>query len=221
MDVEIGTSWKKILNDEFEKDYFKNLMSFVTNEYQNHQCFPKMSTLFKAFELTPFDKVKVVILGQDPYHNDDQADGLAFSVPESSTIPPSLKNIFKEIASDLEVKTALHGNLENWASQGVLLLNAVLSVRAHQAGSHKNKGWELFTNQVIQVLSEEREDLIFMLWGGFAKKKVKLIDSEKHLILESGHPSPLSANRGYWFGNKHFSQANTDLIGRNQQPISW
>lgn len=221
MDVEIGTSWKKILKDEFEKDYFKNLMFFVTNEYQNHQCFPETSALFKAFELTPFDKVKVVILGQDPYHNDDQADGLSFSVPESTAIPPSLKNIFKEIASDLETETPSHGNLENWASQGVLLLNAVLSVRAHQAGSHKNKGWELFTNQVIQTLSEERENLIFMLWGGFAKKKAKLIDSEKHLILESGHPSPLSANRGYWFGHQHFSQANTDLSDHNQQPISW
>lgn len=221
MDVKIETSWKKNLKDEFDKEYFEDLVDFVKDEYQNHQCFPKSSDLFRAFDLTAFDDVKVVILGQDPYHNYNQADGLSFSVPKTTAVPPSLKNIFKEIETDLNKKTQTHGNLTHWAKQGVLLLNAILTVRAHSPGSHRGKGWEKFTNHVIATLSKEREGLVFMLWGGFAKKKAKLIDSNKHLILETGHPSPLSANRGYWFGNKHFSKANTYLEKLNKSKIDW
>lgn len=221
MDVKIETSWKKNLKDEFDKEYFEDLVDFVKDEYQNHQCFPKSSDLFRAFDLTAFDDVKVVILGQDPYHNYNQADGLSFSVPKTTAVPPSLKNIFKEIETDLNKKTQTYGNLTHWAKQGVLLLNAILTVRAHSPGSHRGKGWEKFTNHVIAALSKEREGLVFMLWGGFAKKKAKLIDSNKHLILETGHPSPLSANRGYWFGNQHFSKANTYLEKLNKSKIDW
>lgn len=221
MDAKIGTSWKKNLKDEFDEEYFKILVAFVKQEYQNHQCFPESSNLFRAFDLTAFEDVKVVILGQDPYHNYDQADGLSFSVPKTTTIPPSLKNIFKEIETDLNKKAKTHGDLTPWAEQGVLLLNAILTVRAHDAGSHRAKGWEKFTNRVIETLSNEKENLVFMLWGGFAKKKAKLIDHKKHLILESGHPSPLSANRGYWFGNKHFSKANAYLERVNKSKIDW
>ncbi|SDZ90426.1 uracil-DNA glycosylase [Psychroflexus halocasei] len=221
MDVKIETSWKKNLKNEFDKEYFEYLVAFVKDEYQNYQCFPKSSDLFRAFDLTAFDDVKVVILGQDPYHNYNQADGLSFSVPKTTAVPPSLKNIFKEIETDLNIKPQTHGNLTHWAEQGVLLLNAILSVRAHNPGSHRDKGWEKFTNQVIETLSSEREGLVFMLWGGFAKKKVKLIDHKKHLILESGHPSPLSANRGYWFGNQHFSKANAYFEEKNKSKIDW
>lgn len=221
MDVKIETSWKKNLKDEFDKEYFEDLFAFVKDEYQNHQCFPKNSDLFRAFDLTAFEDVKVVILGQDPYHNYIQADGLSFSVPKTTAVPPSLKNIFKEIETDLNIEPQTHGNLTHWAKQGVLLLNAILSVRAHNPGSHRDKGWEKFTNQVIETLSSEREGLVFMLWGGFAKKKVKLIDHKKHLILESGHPSPLSANRGYWFGNQHFSKANAYFEEKNKSKIDW
>ncbi|MGO3236734.1 MAG: uracil-DNA glycosylase [Psychroflexus halocasei] len=221
MDVKIETSWKKNLKDEFDKEYFEDLVAFVKDEYQNHQCFPKSSDLFRAFDLTAFEDVKVVILGQDPYHNYNQADGLSFSVPKTTAMPPSLKNIFKEIETDLNIAPQTHGNLTHWAKQGVLLLNAILSVRAHNPGSHRDKGWEKFTNQVIETLSSERESLVFMLWGGFAKKKAKIIDHKKHLILESGHPSPLSANRGYWFGNQHFSKANAYLEEKNKSKINW
>lgn len=221
MNVKIETTWKKNLKEEFEKRYFKDLTNFVKNEYAQHQCFPENKDLFRAFNITAFNDVKVVILGQDPYHNYNQADGLSFSVPKTTTIPPSLKNIFKEIETDLDKETYSHGNLTHWAEQGVLLLNAVLSVRAHQPGSHKNKGWETFTDAVIRNLSDKREAVVFMLWGGFAKKKAKLIDKDKHLVLCSGHPSPLSANRGYWFGNQHFSKANAYLKKNEKSIIIW
>lgn len=221
MEVQIEASWKKILKDEFDKPYFESLIAFVKSEYKNHNCFPKGADIFNAFECCPFDKTKVIILGQDPYHGPGQAHGLSFSVPQGVAKPPSLVNIYKELEEDLSVQMPIHGNLKTWAHQGVLLLNATLTVRAHEAGSHQNKGWEVFTDEVIKKLSEEKEGLVFLLWGGFAKKKSKLINSSKHHILTSGHPSPLSANRGYWFGNKHFSKTNDLLKHQNQSPIEW
>ena len=221
MNVRIDQSWKKVLNAEFEKDYFKNLIQYVKKEYTEHKCFPPGSEIFAAFDHSTFDNTRVVILGQDPYHGAGQANGLCFSVRDNVQIPPSLINIFKEIETDLNKPAPSSGNLERWADQGVLLLNATLSVRAHQAGSHQNKGWEIFTDEVIRLISEQKENVVFILWGGFAKKKSKLIDSSKHLILTSGHPSPLSANRGYWFGNKHFSKANEYLQSKGKNPINW
>ena len=221
MNVRIDQSWKKVLNAEFEKDYFKNLIHYVKKEYTEHKCFPPGSEIFAAFDHSTFDNTRVVILGQDPYHGVGQANGLCFSVRDNVQIPPSLINIFKEIETDLNKPAPSSGNLERWADQGVLLLNATLSVRAHQAGSHQNKGWEVFTDEVIRLISAEKENVVFMLWGGYAKKKSKLIDSSKHLILTSGHPSPLSANRGYWFGNKHFSKANEYLQSKGKNPINW
>lgn len=221
MNVRIDQSWKKVLNAEFEKDYFKNLIQYVKKEYTEYKCFPPGSEIFAAFDHSTFDNTRVVILGQDPYHGVGQANGLCFSVRDNIQIPPSLINIFKEIETDLNKPAPSNGNLERWADQGVLLLNATLSVRAHQAGSHQNKGWEVFTDEVIRLISAEKENVVFMLWGGFAKKKSKLIDSSKHLILTSGHPSPLSANRGYWFGNKHFSHANEYLRSKDKKPIDW
>ncbi|MFV8282173.1 uracil-DNA glycosylase [Christiangramia marina] len=221
MNVRIDQSWKKVLNAEFEKDYFKNLIQYVKKEYTEHKCFPPGSEIFAAFDHSTFDNTRVVILGQDPYHGAGQANGLCFSVRDNVQIPPSLINIFKEIETDLNMPAPSSGNLERWADQGVLLLNATLSVRAHQAGSHQNKGWEIFTDEVIRLISQRKENVVFMLWGGFAKKKSKLIDSSKHLILTSGHPSPLSANRGYWFGNKHFSKANEYLQSKGKNPINW
>ncbi|MFV9484578.1 uracil-DNA glycosylase [Christiangramia sp. ASW11-125] len=221
MNVRIDQSWKKVLNAEFEKDYFKNLIQYVKKEYTEHKCFPPGSEIFAAFDHSTFDNTRVVILGQDPYHGVGQANGLCFSVRDNIQIPPSLINIFKEIETDLNKPAPSNGNLERWADQGVLLLNATLSVRAHQAGSHQNKGWEVFTDEVIRLISQEKENVVFMLWGGYAKKKSKLIDSSKHLILTSGHPSPLSANRGYWFGNKHFSKANEYLQSKGKNPINW
>lgn len=214
-------SWQSLMKDEFSKDYFNRLTDFVTSEYQNHQCFPKEAAIFSAFEHCSFEQTKVVILGQDPYHGEGQANGLCFSVHDQVLLPPSLKNIFKEIESDLGHPFPETGNLERWAKQGVLLLNATLTVRAHQAGSHQRKGWEKFTDAVIAKLSEEKQNLVFMLWGGYAKRKGKKIDGDNHLVLRSGHPSPLSANRGYWFGNKHFSKANGYLIAHGESPISW
>jgi len=221
MKVNIHDSWKNQLNEEFEKSYFKDLISFVKNEYQTKICYPKGSDIFAAFEHCHFNDVKVVILGQDPYHGVNQANGLCFSVKDEVKMPPSLINIFKEIEQDVDQPFPSTGNLERWANQGVLLLNATLTVRAHEAGSHQKKGWEQFTDQVISKISKNRENIIFLLWGGFAKKKVKLIDTKKHYILTSGHPSPLSANRGYWFGNKHFSKTNAILKEVGQKPISW
>ena len=221
MQVEIHPSWKKVLQSEFESPYFQSLISFVKDEYNKTLCFPPGSLIFNAFDKCPFDMVKVVILGQDPYHGLGQANGLCFSVPAGITFPPSLQNIFKEIKSDLKYPIPKSGNLQHWASQGVFLLNATLTVRAHQAGSHQKKGWETFTDRVIQYLSEEKEGIVFLLWGGFARQKVKFINSQKHMVITSGHPSPLSANRGFWFGNKHFSQCNDYLKDRGVTQIQW
>ena len=221
MQVTIEPGWQAVLKDEFEKPYFKNLVEFVKSEYTSNKCFPPGKQIFSAFNHTPFNKVKVVIIGQDPYHGPGQAHGLCFSVGENVAVPPSLKNIFEEIKTDIGSPIPNNGNLERWADQGVLLLNASLTVRAHQAGSHQNKGWEKFTDSVIEKLSKEREGLVFMLWGGPAKKKGAKVDASKHLVLNSGHPSPLAANRGYWFGNKHFSKTNEYLIDKGEKPIEW
>ena len=221
MTLPIHSSWEKPLRTEFESSYFKQLLFFLKSEYETCRCYPTQSDVFNAFEQCPYEKVKVVLLGQDPYHGPGQAHGLAFSVPDGIKHPPSLVNIFKEISQDLGIPYPESGNLERWARQGVLLLNASLTVREGEAGSHQKKGWETFTDSVIQALSEDREDLVFLLWGGFAKQKVKLINANKHLILTTGHPSPLSANRGYWFGNKHFSHCNTYLSENGKTPIIW
>lgn len=221
MNVKIESSWKQVLNDEFKKPYFVQLTEFVRNEYSNETCYPPGNQIFSAFDHTPFSDVKVVIIGQDPYHGPNQAHGLCFSVSEKVAVPPSLKNIFTEIHTDIGSTIPNTGNLTRWADQGVLLLNATLTVRAHQAGSHQNKGWEKFTDAVIEKLSNEKEDLVFMLWGGPAKKKGAKVDVSKHLVLTSGHPSPLAANRGYWFGNRHFSKANAYLEEHGKTPINW
>lgn len=221
MNVDIHSSWKAVLEQEFEKPYFKTLANYVKEEYTQHKCFPPGKWIFRAFELSPFDDVKVVILGQDPYHGVGQANGLCFSVAENMPMPPSLSNIFKELETDLGKPIPSNGSLKSWAQQGVLLLNATLTVRAHQAGSHQGKGWEEFTDHVIKTISKERENVVFLLWGGYAKKKERLIDAGKHKILTSGHPSPLSANRGYWFVNKHFSATNAFLKAQGKQIIEW
>lgn len=221
MTISVHDSWHKLLLDEFKKPYFESLMAFVREEYAKKTCYPKENNVFAAFNHCHLEETKVVIIGQDPYHGPNQANGLCFSVNTGVAHPPSLVNIFKEIASDLGTAYPEDGNLEHWADQGVLLLNATLTVRASEAGSHQNKGWEAFTDTVIQRLSEEKEGLIFLLWGGFAKKKAKLINAKKHYILTSGHPSPLSANRGYWFGNKHFSKTNKILLENGRQAINW
>ncbi|RSK38636.1 uracil-DNA glycosylase [Mangrovimonas spongiae] len=221
MDVKINDSWKPYLQAEFEKPYFKNLVCFIKSDYQNHTCYPPGSLIFSAFNHCSFNDIKVVIIGQDPYHGANQANGLCFSVTDGVPHPPSLINIFKEIEKDIQVPYPKSGNLERWADQGVLLLNATLTVRAGQAGSHQNKGWETFTDAVIKTISDNKEHVVFLLWGGYAKKKSRLIDGNKHHILTSGHPSPLSANRGYWFGNKHFSKTNSLLEQDGFQPISW
>ncbi|WP_274475526.1 uracil-DNA glycosylase [Mangrovimonas aestuarii] len=221
MNVDIHPSWKPYLQTEFEKEYFKSLTNFVKEEYSNGICYPPGKEIFNAFEHCTFEDTKVVIIGQDPYHGPGQAHGLCFSVNSDVVHPPSLINIFKEIEQDLGIPYPKSGSLMRWADQGVLLLNATLTVRAGQAGSHQNKGWELFTDAVIQTVSEKKKDVVFLLWGGYAKKKVKLIDKSKHHILMSGHPSPLSANRGYWFGNKHFSKTNSLLQQAALNPIIW
>lgn len=221
MNVEVGESWKSLLNNEFEQPYFKDLTKFVKQEYKSHHCYPLGQLIFSAFDYCPLDKLKVVIIGQDPYHGPNQANGLCFSVNDHISLPPSLINIFKEINNDLGTPIPNSGNLERWAKQGVLLLNATLTVRAHEAGSHQKKGWEKFTDAVIKKISQDQKGIIFMLWGGYAKNKSKLIDSSKHYILTSGHPSPLSANRGFWFGNKHFSKANQILSEKGASEIEW
>ncbi|MBO7232376.1 MAG: uracil-DNA glycosylase [Bacteroidales bacterium] len=220
MDVRIDASWKQHLQPEFNKAYFANLVTFVKNAYATQTVYPPAKYIFNAFDLCPFDQVKVVILGQDPYHEPGQAHGLSFSVPEGIALPPSLQNIFMEIENDLGYAPMRHGNLERWAKQGVLLLNATLSVQAHQAGSHQNKGWEQFTDAVIAALSKEREHLVFLLWGSYAQRKGAVIDASKHLVLKSVHPSPLSAYRGF-FGNHQFSQANQYLMQHGLSAIDW
>lgn len=220
MDVKIDPSWKERLEGEFEKPYFRQLTDFVKQEYKSEVVYPAPGHIFRAFDLTPFEKVRVVILGQDPYHGTRQANGLCFAVEEGVQIPPSLQNIFKEVASDVGPLVHTSGDLERWAKQGVLLLNATLTVRAHIAGSHQGKGWEEFTDAAIRALSEERAGLVFILWGNYAKKKGAHIDRTKHLVIESAHPSPLSAYSGF-FGSKPFSKANTYLTANGGKPIDW
>lgn len=221
MDVAIHESWKPYLLNEFEKPYFKSLARFVKDEYSKHTCFPPGNQIFNAMEYCHFNNIKVVIIGQDPYHGYGQANGLCFSVNDGIKHPPSLINIFKEIENDLGVPYPESGNLSRWAKQGVLLLNATLTVRAHEAGSHQGKGWETFTDAIIKIISDNKKNVVFLLWGNYAKKKRKLIDTQKHKILESGHPSPLSANRGLWFGNKNFSKTNFLLEQAFQEPVIW
>ncbi len=221
MNVNIEQSWKDHLGEEFEKQYFIDLTEFVRSEYLRTTCYPPGKLIFNAFNLCPFDKVKVVIIGQDPYHEPGQAHGLSFSVADGVAFPPSLQNIFKEIQMDTGAPIPSSGNLTRWAEQGVLLLNATLTVRAHQAASHQRKGWEQFTDAAIKALSSERENLVFILWGGYARSKAQLIDTSRHLILQSVHPSPLSANRGGWFGNHHFSHCNEHLRNHGIEEIKW
>ena len=221
MNVQIDESWRSHIGDEFDKPYFANLTQFVRTEYQQHTCYPPGRLIFNAFNLCPFDRVRVVIIGQDPYHEEGQAQGLSFSVNAGVPFPPSLVNIFKEIELDLGTPMPASGDLTRWAEQGVLLLNATLTVRAHQAASHQRKGWEEFTDAAIRMLNAGRDHLVFILWGGYARSKKQLIDSSRHLVLESVHPSPLSANRGGWFGNHHFSRCNAYLVQHGEQPIVW
>lgn len=221
MNVKINDSWAERLGNEFAQPYFSQLTDFVRHEYATTTCYPPGRLIFNAFNLCPFDSVKVVIIGQDPYHEAGQAMGLSFSVPDGVAMPPSLQNIFKEMQGDLGIGVPQSGNLTRWAEQGVLLLNATLTVRAHQAGSHQRHGWERFTDAAISRLSEGRDHLVFILWGGYARSKASLIDRSRHLVLESVHPSPLSANRGGWFGNHHFSRCNEYLAGHGMGPINW
>jgi uracil-DNA glycosylase len=220
MDVKIAEPWKALLQDEFDKPYFEELVHFVKSEYATTTIFPAAKNIFRAFDRCPLDKLKVVIIGQDPYHGEGQAHGLCFSVEDGVQFPPSLQNIFKEIASDLGKPTPTSGCLDRWAEQGVLLLNSVLTVRAHQAASHAGRGWEQFTDAVVRKISEQREGVVYMLWGSYAQKKGAVADPAKNLILKSVHPSPLSVYRGF-FGCKHFSKANEYLISRAQEPIEW
>lgn len=233
MKVDIESSWANILKSEFDKEYFVKLTQFVKEEYTHHICYPPAKEVFNAFNLCPLDKVKVVILGQDPYHGAGQAEGLCFSVKDGIDLPPSLINIFKEVKADVGTvpelstvgmqrgKRMYNGSLRRWAEQGVFLLNATLTVREHMAGSHQKHGWETFTDAVIKAISESREHIVFILWGGYARSKKSLIDTSRHLVLESVHPSPLSANRGGWFGNHIFSLCNRYLESNGIKPISW
>lgn len=221
MNVQIEESWKQHVGAEFDKPYFANLVNFVRQEYATTTCYPPGREIFNAFNLCPFDQVKVVIIGQDPYHEPGQAEGLCFSVKPGVPFPPSLQNIFKEIADDLKRPMPADGSLVRWAQQGVLLLNATLTVRAHVANSHSRIGWQTFTDAVIQTLARERSHVVYMLWGGYARGKAWMIDRQHNLVLESVHPSPLSANRGGWFGNHHFSRCNAYLQQNGLQPIDW
>ena len=221
MQLSIHSTWQNVLSSEMEKPYFKALISFVKEEYATKTCYPKADEIFAAFDHCPFNEVKIVIIGQDPYHGFGQANGLCFSVNDGIALPPSLQNIFKEIEQDIQTPFPISGNLERLAAQGVLLLNATLTVRESEAGSHQKKGWETFTDAVIQKISDDKENVVFLLWGGFAKKKGAKIDRNKHYVLETGHPSPLSANRGLWFGNKHFSKTNTFLKSKSTTEIVW
>lgn len=220
MNVTIEESWKRVLGSEFEKEYFKTLRDFIHSEYRNKTIYPPAKQIFNAFDSCPFESVKVVILGQDPYHEPSQAHGLSFSVLPPCPPPPSLVNIYKEIRSDVGTLVSANGDLTDWSRQGVLLLNATLTVEAHKAGSHQNKGWETFTDSAIKALAENREHLVFMLWGSYAQRKGAFIDRSRHLVLQAPHPSPLSAYRGF-FGCKHFSAANAYLISQGLNPIVW
>lgn len=220
MEIKLEPSWKSILSETFDKDYFKELVSFVKAEYANQQIFPPGGKIFNAFWQCPFDNIKVVILGQDPYHGDGQAHGLSFSVLPGVRFPPSLLNIFKEIKSDLGKDLPPNGDLTRWANQGVFLLNATLTVRAHEAGSHQKRGWEEFTDEVIREVAEKKEGIVFLLWGAYAQKKEALIPAGKHLVLKAPHPSPLSAHRGF-LGCRHFSQVNEYLVSIGKAPIEW
>ena len=220
MNVRIDESWRERLQSEFDAPYSAQLTDFVRHEYATTRVYPPGSQMFAAFDACPFDKVKVVILGQDPYHEPGQAHGLCFSVNDGVPFPPSLQNIFKEIHDDIGTPVPMSGDLTRWANQGVLLLNATLTVRAHQAGSHQNKGWEQFTDAVIHRLAQERENLVFILWGAYAQRKGEFIDRSRHLVLQSPHPSPLSAHRGF-FGNRHFSRTNEYLTAHGIEPILW
>ena len=221
MNVKIEGSWKQHLEEEFSKPYFANLAQQIHREYQSGPCYPPGNLIFNAFNLCPFDQTKVVIIGQDPYHEPGQAMGLSFSVPTGIAMPPSLQNIFKEITADLGTPMPTDGDLTRWARQGVLLLNATLTVRAHAANSHQPLGWNTFTDAAIKALSSHREGLVYMLWGGYARSKRMLIDAQRNLVLESVHPSPLSANRGGWFGQHQFSRCNDYLASQGKTPIKW
>ncbi|MBI9066223.1 MAG: uracil-DNA glycosylase [Salinivirgaceae bacterium] len=220
MNVQIEKSWNEQLQNEFEKPYFKSLSNFVKTQYQTNIIYPPAKLIFNAFNLCPFDKVKVVIIGQDPYHGPDQAHGLCFSVQDGVKFPPSLRNIFKEINNDLGLAIPETGNLTRWAEQGVFMINATLTVQAHEAGSHQKKGWEEFTHEVIRTLATKKKNIVYLLWGAFAQKKAELINHSENLVLKSVHPSPLSASRGF-FGNHHFSKTNEYLIEKNINPIQW
>ena len=220
MYVKLDASWKEVLMNEFDENYFKKLTEFVQNEYNTKTIYPPQSEIFSAFDFTPFENVKVVILGQDPYHGEGQANGLSFSVADGIKLPPSLRNIYKELKDDVGIEISTSGNLESWARQGVLLLNATLTVEATKAGSHQKKGWETFTDAVIQKLSDQKENLVFILWGAYAQKKGAKIDRNKHFVIESAHPSPLGAYRGFW-GSKPFSTTNQFLKSKNITEIDW
>ncbi len=221
MNVSIAESWQPLLQPEFDKPYFRQLAEFLRQEYSTQQVYPPGKLMFNAFNQCRFEDTRVVILGQDPYHGDGQANGLAFSVADGITKPPSLVNVFKEIQDDLGKPVPKSGNLERWAAQGVMLLNATLTVRAGQAGSHQGKGWETFTDEVIKLISNQREHVVFMLWGAYAQKKGGVINAEEHLVLTAKHPSPMAAQWGGWFGNKHFSQANAYLVSHGLPPVEW
>ena len=221
MNVNLDSSWKKELETTFNEPYFLELVRFIKQEYRNHTCYPPGKNIFSALDDCPLDKLKVVIIGQDPYHGKGQAHGYCFSVPNGVNPPPSLINIFKELEDDLNINIPDNGDLTRWSKQGVLLLNSTLTVRENLAGSHQNKGWEIFTDKIIEIISSKRNNMVFLLWGSYAKSKAKLIDNADHLILTSGHPSPLSANRGYWFGNKHFSKTNSYLKSNGLDEILW
>lgn len=221
MKVSIAESWQPALQPEFDKPYFRQLAEFLRQEYSTQRVYPPGKLIFNAFDQCSFDNTRVVILGQDPYHGEGQANGLAFSVADNITKPPSLVNIFKEIQDDLGKPVPKSGNLERWASQGVMLINSTLTVRAGQAGSHQSKGWETFTDEVIKLISDQKQNVVFMLWGAYAQKKGAVIDSKKHLILKAKHPSPMAAQWGGWFGSKHFSQANEYLVSKGLVPIEW
>lgn len=219
--VQIAADWKQLLETEFNKPYFNQLIDFVKDEYKNHVCYPPGKEIFKAFDKCSFEQTRVVILGQDPYHNPGQAHGLCFSVNDNVTMPPSLVNVFKELRDDVQKPMPTSGNLEQWANQGVLLLNSTLTVRAGAAGSHQRQGWEKFTDEVIRLINNKKDNVVFMLWGKYAQDKGKVINPERHFVLKAKHPSPLSANFGGWFGNKHFSQANNYLKAKGLEPIVW